>query len=209
LIVDKIKCCICEKKHESLGYCRSHYMRFRKYGDAQFKKIKRVKDYKYSFEEEISLIKKLIRYDEESGRFYWIEKFDKRIMNKPIENPNSDGYLEFRLTLEGVRRNYSGHRMAFAFNHNRWPHEIDHINRNRADNRIENIREVSRKLNCGRMIKKERSLPRGVLFNPYKNKQRSYSSTCHRKNLGYFETAEEASSAYLKEHEIYYGKGEL
>ncbi len=57
-------------------------------------------------------------------------------MDKPIERVNSDGYLEFRLTIEGIRRNYSGHRMAFAFHYNRWPSEVDHINRDRSDNRI-------------------------------------------------------------------------
>lgn len=209
LIVADRKCTICEKKHEAKGYCRSHYMKFIKFGDPQFKKVKREKGHKYPFEEEIKLIKKLIHYDEISGRFYWLEKFDKRIMDRPIEKPNIDGYLEFRLTIEGVRRNYSGHRVAFAFKNNRWPTEIDHINRNRSDNRIENLREVSRKLNCGRMRKKTRDLPRGVLFNPDKNKKRPYSATCHRKNLGYFETAQEASQAYLKEHEIYYGRGEI
>ncbi len=208
LIVAEKSCSLCEKKHEALGYCRSHYMKFRKYGDPLFKKVKRPKNHDYSFEEEIELIKKLILYDNSIGRFFWIEKFDKRIMGKPIEKVNSDGYLEFRLTIEGARRNYSGHRMAFAFHYNRWPSEVDHINRDRGDNRIENLREVSRTLNCGRMKKKDRELLRGVLFHP-EMKARPYSATCHRKNLGYFQTAQEAYQAYLKEHESYYGKGEL
>lgn len=209
LIIAGKKCSICKNKHLALGYCRSHYIKFRKYGDPLFKKIRRQKNHKYTFEEEIFFIRKLIRYDESSGRFYWLEKFGKRIISQPIEKPNKDGYLEFQLTIEGQRRNYSGHRMAFAFKYNRWPNEVDHINRNRSDNTIENLREVSRRLNCGRMLKKERDLPRGVLYTPLKNKLRPYSATCHRKNLGYFQTKEEASLAYLKEHQVYYGKGEL
>lgn len=39
------------------------------------------------------------------------------------------------------------HRVAWLIVNGYWPHEIDHINGNRADNRIKNLREVTRKAN--------------------------------------------------------------
>ena len=45
-------------------------------------------------------------------------------------------------------RSYFVHRLIWLFVHGQWPvHEIDHINRNPADNRIENLRDVTRKVN--------------------------------------------------------------
>ena len=42
----------------------------------------------------------------------------------------------------GIR--YSGHRLAWLMVYGRWPNEmIDHINGDRSDNRIENLREIS------------------------------------------------------------------
>ncbi len=50
------------------------------------------------------------------------------------------GYV--RIAISGV--NVFAHRAAWAITHGKWPNEvIDHINRNRQDNRLENLRDVS------------------------------------------------------------------
>ena len=57
---------------------------------------------------------------------------------------DKDGYLI--LKIKG--KQYKAHRIVWAFHNNEMPNgEIDHINRNRSDNRIENLRVVDRQGN--------------------------------------------------------------
>ena len=51
---------------------------------------------------------------------------------------HSTGYV--RIGIDG--RKYTSHRLAWLYVHGVWPSDqIDHINRNRSDNRIANLRE--------------------------------------------------------------------
>lgn len=62
---------------------------------------------------------------------------------KKTGSVNSNGY--HRVKIDG--KSYYTHHLVFAFHHGRWPIEVDHSNRNQLDNRIENLREVTRKEN--------------------------------------------------------------
>ena len=55
-----------------------------------------------------------------------------------------DGYIRF----EHRGEQYVAHRVAWALHHGDWPeHTIDHINRDRSDNRLENLRDVPQAVN--------------------------------------------------------------
>lgn len=55
-------------------------------------------------------------------------------------NDSSQGYIVLR--IDGIR--LKAHRVIYAMHHGEWPeHEIDHINGDRSDNRIENLRAVT------------------------------------------------------------------
>ena len=56
---------------------------------------------------------------------------------------NQYGYLQVK--YKGVKR--MAHRIIFMMHHGYEPMEIDHINRIKDDNRIENLREATRSLN--------------------------------------------------------------
>ena len=95
-------------------------------------------------------LREIVHYNPETGEFRW--RHDRRCGNNRIHRPagspagttNKNGYRQIH--IDG--KNYYGHRLAWLHVHNGWPvGEIDHINGNRADNRIENLREATRSQN--------------------------------------------------------------
>ena len=76
--------------------------------------------------------------------------------------------------------------------------EIDHINEDKEDNRIENLRLASRRLNAmnSSQRKKRSYLPRGVAMTPSGKFKAQIMRHRKNHNLGHFDTAEQASNAY-------------
>jgi hypothetical protein len=101
---------------------------------------------------------------------------------------------------------YKAHRLAYLYVFGRWPSgEIDHINGDRCDNRLANLRDVTRAGNAQNLraaISSKRSgLPLGVFYSSHKNGGRPFISRIwadgKRTHLGGFETATAAHEAYL------------
>lgn len=76
----------------------------------------------------------------------WHSRHLKRV-GKPAGKLNVEGYL--KVTIDG--RLYSAHRVIWMLVHGEMPaypdFEIDHVNGNRSDNRIGNLRKVTKSLN--------------------------------------------------------------
>lgn len=72
---------------------------------------------------------------------------DSRINNIP----NSDGYM----LLEVKGRYYKAHRIIYAICKGYMPKEVDHINGNRLDNRIENLRACTHAQNGANVNQKK------------------------------------------------------
>jgi hypothetical protein len=83
-------------------------------------------------------------FDYRDGVLYWKKRKQKRDITQPAGNLcATHGYVFIRLN----RVLYRSHRLIWCMFYGYEPSEIDHINRNRSDNRIENLREVSRSQN--------------------------------------------------------------
>lgn len=91
----------------------------------------------------IEALRSLLRYDPETGHFWWLQASPKRDMSKPAGFGNGRGYLLIRI---GIHR-YLAHRLAWFFVYGQWPQELDHINRDRSDNRLCNLRTATRSEN--------------------------------------------------------------
>lgn len=113
----------------------------------------------------------------------------------------ADGYVIVR--VDGV--NYRAHRLIWFYHHKVWPlGDIDHINGDRGDNRLANLREASRSQNIAnsKLRITNTSGFKGVHWCKVKEKWASrigFTIGTKRKNkhLGYFENREEAHKAYI------------
>ena len=92
----------------------------------------------------IDLIKEYFHY--ENGIIYH-KKIDGKShqfrVNTEAGAVSGNGYRHVRLK----NKTYLAHRIIFFMHHGYFPKEIDHINKNTLDNRIENLREVTRTQN--------------------------------------------------------------
>lgn len=145
----------------------------------------------------LARLQQLLHYYPSTGRFVW--KADRSHKQghrgKTAGTLNDYGYVRIRVE----NRNYLAHRLAWLFTHGDWPpYMIDHKNRNRADNRIKNLRCVNHGQNIanGNFRKDNSSGYRGVYC-----VGRKFKAAIGVDNkfipLGLFETAEEASAAYV------------
>lgn len=100
-----------------------------------------------------------------------------------------NGYRYVR--CDGQR--YREHRVVWMYHHGRWPiGDLDHRNRVRDDNRIENLREVSKSANQWNRD------ARGTSFYVRTGKWQAHIQMHGKlRGLGYFLTEEEAHQAYL------------
>lgn len=141
-------------------------------------------------------LKALVRYEPETGSFY-------RISGKRANEDVPAGYLTNKgylmLTMDGW--SYPLHRMAWLYTHGEHPNgEIDHIDGNKSNNRIENLRVVTRGENQQNVRKPRKHNKSGFLgvVVVYGGKfQASISIKGVKKHLGVFDTAEDAHKAYL------------
>ena len=84
-------------------------------------------------------------YNQETGIFTWKISTDKTEIGEQAGYLRKDGYRYIQVNC----KQYLAHRLAWFYIYKEWPPEdIDHINRNRADNRLENLRPSNRRLNA-------------------------------------------------------------
>ena len=146
----------------------------------------------------VERVRELLDYDPASGLFHWKAKSARRtIVGSQAGYPEWNGYI--RIGIGG--RIYFAHVVAWLLVHGDWPKsQLDHINGNRADNRIENLREATARQNARNRKTRRDNIARlkGVCVRPCKTKpyQAVICEDGRRISLGYFETKEAAHAVY-------------
>lgn len=166
---------------------------------------------------EIELLREFLAYDPETGLLVWRKrdivhfKAGKQSAEQNAaawnalyaDNPaftsrHACGYR----TGSILSHSYLAHRVAWAIVHAEWPGEIDHINGDRADNRIANLRNVTRQENLrnAKLPVTNTSGRIGVYASGSAKKPFSAGIRVDGKkiHLGHFSTVEEAIAARSK-----------
>lgn len=152
-------------------------------------------------------LNELLEYDPCSGRLTWKESRGSAQAGTEAGRVNERGYR--MVTIDRVK--YCSHRIAWKMYHSVDPSmRLDHINQQRADNRISNLREAPQVVNC-RNQKKHRTNTSGHTGVCWHARWRKWFVRIEvggaTKNLGYFSDIDEAARV-RKEAESKYGFSE-
>lgn len=128
-------------------------------------------------------------YDPETGEF-WQD-------GKRIDRLRKNGYVY----VSCLGKKHRANRLAWYYVHGVWPqNEIDHRDQNKANNKLENLREATRGFNQENRTKAHKHNKLGIL-GVSETRSGTYTAAisiqkrhCH---LGTFPTPQEAHAAYL------------
>lgn len=154
-------------------------------------------------------LRQVVRYEPETGYFYWRVK-------PPHSRVVVGGRAGFRDRTRGYwlmsvgHVSYLGHRLAWLYVHGQWPSkQIDHKNRDRADNRLCNLREADFSQQQANRLPLGKFGVKGVCYRP-KNTRRPWVAFIQIKErytyLGCFAKQEDAAAAYKAAAEKHHGE---
>lgn len=146
-------------------------------------------------------VRSKLSYDPNTGLFSWKTSGQKINFCELAGALNCAGYIQITVN----KKQYSAHRLAWWLHYGEWPpsdRDIDHINGNRCDNRISNLRIATRRQNTQnqrRAHKNNQTGYLGVSFNPIRGVYRARITDYGKYfSLGCYKTSKEAYDAYLK-----------
>ncbi|HAV9873771.1 TPA: HNH endonuclease [Escherichia coli] len=104
------------------------------------------------------IIREIIFYRD--GEIYYTPEYLKdhpRCKSGALGSVDKADYKSFAFYLNGKMRKFYVHRLIFWLNTGEWPETVDHIDRNRLNNNISNLRAATIKENSSNRISNPRS----------------------------------------------------
>ena len=150
-------------------------------------------------------LSKLLSYDPETGHFTWIVGRQCVRAGTRAGHLMPDGYVRIIVAGSG----YYAHRLAFIITQGYCPQFVDHINRNKSDNRISNLRGATRSQNKMNMPVRRDSTTgvRGIRYRRDRERYEAYLRVDRRcVYLGTFLDAKSAGEAYARAAKAKFGE---
>ena len=144
-------------------------------------------------------LKELLAYDPLTGVFTRLKKTNRnKVIGSEAGSVNAEGYV--LIGVDGAR--YMAHRLAWLYVFGSLPTKlIDHINHDKSDNRIENLREVTQSENLQNQVSPRKTTKSGFLGVSWDGANKKWMAVIKTnrklKNLGRFDTPEQAHQKYL------------
>lgn len=142
----------------------------------------------------VERLRDVLNYDPLTGIFRWRRAGSRHTAGKVAGHVDAvDGYRRIYVDV----RLYKAHRLAWFYVYGRWPEgQIDHINRVKDDNRVNNLREANHSQNRQNSGDEATRRSSSGLLGAYRNRDR-WVSQISGIYLGMFDTPEEAHAAYI------------
>ena len=150
----------------------------------------------------------ILDYDYTTGLFKWkVFRGGSAIKGSSAGTLNkSNGYINLKINSI----NYRAHRVAWFFQYKKWPIGLlDHIDGNKSNNAISNLREATYSQNkCNTSIRSDNTTGyRGITFRKDISKWRAIITIKGiTENIGSFTTIEEAIIAYETRAKVLFGE---
>lgn len=118
--------------------------------------------------------------------------------DKPLGTKTKQGYLQCTINKKQKKL----HHIVWFMHYGYWPKNIDHINKSKVDNRVENLREGASINNHNRDMPLPSTGIRGALWNKQKGRYKSAIRITGKSiHLGYFNCPTAAHIAYMRKKE--------
>lgn len=156
-------------------------------------------------------VRALFTYDKVDGVLRWRNasgRYGRFPAGSAAGSPNAEGYLQVRVN----GRSYRSCRLIWLYVTGEWPrHQVDHIDRNSANDKWENLREATGTQNKANSSKyRDTSCHLKGVQAVQKRKSIRYRAVATKGgqsfHLGYFDTPELAHAAYLKASKELHGE---
>jgi len=150
-------------------------------------------------------LKEVLDYCPEDGVFRWRIRRGGSATAGSVAGSIVAGYRRIGIDKKG---GHSAGRLAWFYVHGHWPpNDIDHVNNDRDDNRLSNLRLATRAQNIANVPVRSDNVAklRGVTKGPWGYVAR-VTIKGDRRYLGIFKTPQDAHATYVKAAREFYGE---
>lgn len=156
----------------------------------------------------VAEMRELLRYDELRGGFTWIKlrgRVPLKLLGLAAGGDSGRGYT----TINLLHQKFATHRLVWLWHYGEWPPGmLDHINGDRKDNRVENLRMATTLQNTWNRVRTSGELATGVAKAAHGDGYHTriqVPGSPERAYLGTFDTEAEACAAYIGAATILHG----